>query len=81
MGGSSFRSGPVSSETSFSVLPVYLNFVPQEKIDPPLTTGASDALGNLIRKECSVSDLLGCLIGFVGLRTFKQLYQGMSLRE
>lgn len=47
IGGSSFRSGPVSSRTSLSVLPVYLNFVPHEKIDPPLTTGASDALGKL----------------------------------
>lgn len=81
MGGSSFRSGPVSSKTSFSVLPVYLNFVPQEKIDPPLTTGASDALGNLIRRECSVSDLLGCWICLIGLCTFKRLYQGMSLRK
>lgn len=47
IGGSSFRNGPVSSKTSLSVLPVYLNFVPQEKIEPPLTTGASDALGKL----------------------------------
>lgn len=47
IGGSSFRSGPVSSRTSLSVLPVYLNFVPQEKMEPPLTTGASDARGKL----------------------------------
>lgn len=47
IGGSSFRSGPASSRTSFSVLPVYLNLYPQEKMEPPLTTGASDALGKL----------------------------------
>ena len=47
IGGSSFRSGPASSRTSLSVLPVYLNLYPHEKIEPPLTTGASDALGKL----------------------------------
>jgi len=47
IGGSSFRSGPASSRTSLSVLPVYLNLYPHEKMEPPLTTGASDALGKL----------------------------------
>lgn len=47
MAGSSFRKGPVSSRTSLSVRPVYLNLVPQENIEPPLTTGASEARGKL----------------------------------
>lgn len=61
IGGSSFRSGPASSRTSLSVLPVYLNLYPHEKMEPPLTTGASDALGKLrtveplkINSSCSI---------------------------
>jgi len=51
IGGSSFRSGPASSRTSLSVLPGYLNLYPHEKMEPPLTTGASDALGKLRKIE------------------------------
>lgn len=57
IGGSSFRNGPASSRTSLSVLPVYLNLYPHEKMDPPLTTGASDALGKL-RTHRAVKKLL-----------------------
>lgn len=47
MVGSSWRSGPTSSNNSRSVRPVYLNFVPQEKKLPPVTTGTTDPEGNL----------------------------------
>lgn len=40
----------VSSNISRSVRPVYLNFVPQEKNPPPVTTdGAAELVGNLKR--------------------------------
>lgn len=45
--GSSWRRGPTSSNSSRSVRPVYLNFVPHEKKLPPLTTGTTEPDGNL----------------------------------
>lgn len=46
LGSSRFKV--LSSSISFSVRPVYLNFVPQEKKPPPVTTdGASELVGNL----------------------------------
>lgn len=47
MFGSSLSGELVSSRISFSVRPVYLNFVPQEKNPPPETIGASELLFNL----------------------------------
>lgn len=46
-GLSSLRRALDSSRTSFSVLPVYLNFVPHENKEPPLITGASEDLDKL----------------------------------
>lgn len=50
-GSSVVLNGADSSSTSLSVRPVYLNLVPHENIDPPLTTGASEALGNLTDRK------------------------------
>lgn len=48
----SSRFNVLSSNISFSVRPVYLNFVPQEKKPPPVTTeGASELVGNLKNKN------------------------------
>lgn len=49
----SLREGePLSSRSSLSVFPVYLNFVPQEKKPPPDTTGgASELVGKLHSRD------------------------------
>lgn len=50
--GSFLLGEPESSKISRSVLPVYLNFVPQEKKPPPDTTeGASELVGKLYSQD------------------------------
>lgn len=58
--GSSVRTGPESSRISFSVLPVYLNLVPQEKNPPPVTTGASVDFWRVKNSICSMAQRQTC---------------------
>lgn len=63
---------------------MYLNLVPHENIDPPLTTGASEALGNL-RENFFTLQLFymntyillphhACLFGRINIRKFLAIF-------